>query len=225
MPTNSSDNPNHSTFLTPTPLETSVPLEASAPLDFRDETASTLPPKKPGAVPFSRTSQPQPQAGEPPIERDRVHQSDLSAETPPVGDQHRQGSLSPRQTKLYTPPNVIEEHVIQLLEERLVVDRKRRKIGEVIVRKEIETHIIEVPVRREKLIVEQVGSEKPLATIDLGQPVVNGDEAEQPSLQPTINGAFASIKAAIQFLETVASTHPTLADQTVRVNIQVENVG
>ena len=65
---------------------------------------------------------------------------------------------------------VDEETIIRLLEERLVVDSSKRKIGEVIVRKEIETRMVQVPVRREKLIVEQVSPEhKQLAEIDLGQ--------------------------------------------------------
>jgi len=41
---------------------------------------------------------------------------------------------------------VLEEEIIRLLGERLVVDRGKRKIGEVIVR-EIETRMIQVPVR------------------------------------------------------------------------------
>jgi stress response protein YsnF len=42
----------------------------------------------------------------------------------------------------------------------------------VVVRKEIETEIIEVPIQREKLIIEQVGDEpRTLAEIDLDDPV------------------------------------------------------
>jgi stress response protein YsnF len=64
--------------------------------------------------------------------------------------------------------SIVEEETIRLLEERLLVDRHRRKVGEVIVRKVIETHTVEVPVRREKLIVEQVSPEqKQLAVLDL----------------------------------------------------------
>jgi Domain of unknown function (DUF2382) len=62
------------------------------------------------------------------------------------------------------------EEVIPLLAERLVVDRRKRKVGEVVVRKVIETEVIEVVVRWEKLIVEQVSpSYKELAVIDLGK--------------------------------------------------------
>jgi Domain of unknown function (DUF2382) len=69
-----------------------------------------------------------------------------------------------------SPRQVAGEAVIPLLAERVVVDRQKRKSGEVVVRKVIETEIIEVQVRREKLIVEQVSpSYKELAVIDLGQ--------------------------------------------------------
>jgi uncharacterized protein (TIGR02271 family) len=76
-------------------------------------------------------------------------------------------------------PEVLEEELIRLLGERVVVDRSKRKVGEVIVRKEIETRMvqIQVPVRHEKLIVEQVSPErKKLAEIDLGQEEVTGIE-------------------------------------------------
>ncbi len=49
----------------------------------------------------------------------------------------------------------IEEDIIRLLGERLVVERSKRKIGEVIIRKEVETRMIQIPVRREKLIIEE----------------------------------------------------------------------
>jgi stress response protein YsnF len=69
-----------------------------------------------------------------------------------------------------SPSQVLAEEVIPLLAERVVVDRQKRKSGEIVVRKVIETEIIEVEVRREKLIVEQVSPEyKELAVIDLGQ--------------------------------------------------------
>ncbi|MCY7336319.1 MAG: DUF2382 domain-containing protein, partial [Chamaesiphon sp.] len=55
----------------------------------------------------------------------------------------------------------LTEEVFSLLEERLIVNLSRRKLGEIVIRKEIETQIlqVEVPVQREKLIVEQVSPE------------------------------------------------------------------
>jgi stress response protein YsnF len=68
--------------------------------------------------------------------------------------------------------NISAEEIIPLLSERVIVDRQKRKSGEVVVRKVIETEIVEVVVRREKLIVEQVSpSYKELAVIDLGQSI------------------------------------------------------
>jgi uncharacterized protein (TIGR02271 family) len=96
---------------------------------------------------------------------------------------------------------------IRLLEEQLTVNREKRKLGEVIVRKEIETRIVEVPVRREKLIIEQVGSEaKQLASIDLGEThdSVEIREAANASVPSVISGEFTSVRAASQFLQAIA---------------------
>jgi len=77
---------------------------------------------------------------------------------------------------------ILSPDIIRLIEERLVVDRSKRKVGEVIIRKEIETRIIQVPVRREKLIVEQVSPErKRLLEIDLGQAEIAGIELSEPA--------------------------------------------
>jgi hypothetical protein len=93
---------------------------------------------------------------------------------------------------------------IQLLEERLVVDLHKRKVGEVIVRKEIETRIVEVPICREILIVEQISPEfKQIAVIDLEQ----ADETEVApgnGFLPTVEAKFTSATAAIQFLKEIA---------------------
>lgn len=204
---NSSDNSNYPTFFDSTPLEASAPLETSASLDT-DKTALVSAPS---------LSPPQPLT-----DRDRGSQSMPPMELSSAASDDRKEKLFLRQSQ---PPIAPESgEVIQLLEERLVIDRKRVKIGEVIVRKEIETRMIEVPVRREKLIIEQVGSEmKQLATIDLGESVLNRDETESPISQPTISGEFMSIKAAMQFLETIAATQTELESHAVQIKILVEN--
>jgi hypothetical protein len=82
---------------------------------------------------------------------------------------------------------VISEEKISLLEERLIVNLIRRKVGEVVIRKEIETCLlqVEIPVRREKLIVEQLSPEyKRLAEIDLGQEPVLDESIVNPSQAP-----------------------------------------
>lgn len=64
--------------------------------------------------------------------------------------------------------NVVDENTIPLREERITVATHKRKVGEVIVRKEVETQMIQVPVRREKLIVERIdGGTRQIAEIYL----------------------------------------------------------
>lgn len=70
---------------------------------------------------------------------------------------------------------VRESHNISLLEEKLVVKRYRHKLGEVVVRKEVETRMIHLPIRREKLIVEKVGlATEHLTEVNLAEEQVNG---------------------------------------------------
>lgn len=68
----------------------------------------------------------------------------------------------------------VEEATIPLKAERLVIERERKKVGEVVVRKEVETEYIQVPVKREKLIIEQVGEEESirLAEIPLSEQII-----------------------------------------------------
>ena len=109
----------------------------------------------------------------------------------------------------YSPAaDIVEEEVIRLLEERLVVNMNKRKVGEVVVRKEVETRMVEVPVQYEKLIVEQVGEQpKRLAEIDLGQPEIPApaiSETPTSESQPTIKGEFTSPKTASLLLDAIA---------------------
>ncbi|MGL5193961.1 MAG: DUF2382 domain-containing protein [Chroococcales cyanobacterium] len=124
---------------------------------------------------------------------------------------------------------------IPLHEERLVVNRGKRKVGEVVVRKEIETRMIEVPVRREKLIVEQVSPEyKILSEIILGEPEgyrLASDEA--PEITPTasvmpqgegtnrVSGEFHSPEIAARILEEIGKRQPNGCAK-VRVELVVE---
>lgn len=126
---------------------------------------------------------------------------------------------------------VSEEQIIRLLEERLVVESSKRKIGEVIVRKVIETRMIQVPVRREKLIVEQISPEhKQLAEIDLGEEEISGvDLTEVERLEVTgfdssltVSGEFSSPKTASLLLNAIALERNHGCKQ-VRVTIAVED--
>lgn len=144
---------------------------------------------------------------------------------------------------------ILTEDVICLLEERLMVNIARRKIGEIVVRKEIETQVlqVQVPVRHEKLIVEQVSPEyKRLAEVDLGQTTVfdgailshrdyvNADTINNTlissdrenfasidpshSTQPTVYGEIDSPKAASALLQEIANMSSQDCE-TVRIEI------
>ncbi|MEH1834999.1 MAG: DUF2382 domain-containing protein [Nostoc sp.] len=126
---------------------------------------------------------------------------------------------------------VTEEQIIRLIEERLFVESSKRKVGEVIVRKVIETRMLQVPVRREKLIVEQISPEhKQLAEIDLGQGEISGvDLTEVERLEVTrfdsgltVNGEFSSPKIASLLLNAIALEQNHGCKQ-VRVTIAVED--
>ncbi|MHC5775403.1 YsnF/AvaK domain-containing protein [Nostoc sp.] len=126
---------------------------------------------------------------------------------------------------------VSEEQIIRLLEERLVVESSKRKIGEVIVRKVIETRMIQVPVRREKLIVEQISPEhKQLAEIDLGEEEISSvDLTEVERLEVTgfdssltVSGEFSSPKTASLLLNAIALERNHGCKQ-VRITIAVED--
>lgn len=117
---------------------------------------------------------------------------------------------------------------ISLLEERLAVRVDRHKVGEVIIRKEVETQIIEVPIRREKLIVEQIVPEhKQLATIDLitdrDTLIKINNEVSLTYSDPVVKGEFESVKLASQYLEAIASLSP-IGDTRVKIEIKVEDI-
>jgi len=128
------------------------------------------------------------------------------------------------------PTDVVEEEVIRLLEERLVINNQKRKVGEVIVRKEIETRMVEVPVQYEKLIVEQVGPEsKILAEVDLVQSIDSVNVSSETELQQTstnnnniVKGEFVSPKTASLLLDAIAKQKHHYC-QRVRVEIVLEN--
>lgn len=125
---------------------------------------------------------------------------------------------------------VLEEKLIRLLAERVVVDRSKRKVGEVIVRKEIETRMIQVPVRREKLIVEQVSPEqKQLEEMELGQESAAGFNLNETAISATnldskltVKGEFNSPKVSSLLLNAL-SMERRHGCKKVRVEIVVED--
>ncbi|MBL1175860.1 DUF2382 domain-containing protein [Pantanalinema sp. GBBB05] len=158
--------------------------------------------------------------------------ADLSPVTADIGDESTYSDATIPPEALISPDTIIPpdtvqpdtvDEAIELLEERLKVDYKRRKIGDVIIRKQIETRMIQVPVRYEKLVIEQVSPEqKPLAEVDLteGQPI----NVELPDImgQPTISGEFESPKAANYVLSAITKTLHHRCKK-VRVEIELED--
>jgi Domain of unknown function (DUF2382) len=134
-----------------------------------------------------------------------------------------------------TNSQIITENIenIRLLEERLVVDNIKHKVGEVIIRKEIEIRMVQVPVRREKLIVEQISPEhKQLAEIDLGEEEILGIELTQGETEKsevtswdsnlTVTGYFSSPKIASLLLNAIALER-NHGCQQVKLSILVED--
>jgi len=122
--------------------------------------------------------------------------------------------------------DIVDREVIRLLEERLVINRSKRKVGEVIVRKEIETRMVQVPIQWEKLIVEQVGDDpKVLAEIDLGEGSITGidlTEVKSDRHEPTVKAEFTSVQKASKILNSIAS-QPRHGCVKVRLELVLEN--
>jgi hypothetical protein len=124
-----------------------------------------------------------------------------------------------------------EEKIIPLLEERLSFEHKKEKIGEVIIRKEIATQMIEVPVRREQLIIEQVSPKhQQLAEVDLSYGEISGIDFINKEISEVtssdkgfiINGKFTSVKIASLLLNAIAQEE-NHGCQQINVTIVVEN--
>jgi stress response protein YsnF len=205
-------------------LEDSVPLEAVTPLE------SVTPVEAPVVklvrpVTTSVTNQASVEIS--PVAHGSIKQptpQSTSLDQISVSKQAKQPEMA--QSQLRAASDVVDERNIQLLEERLFVDRQKRKVGEVIVRKTIETQIVEIPIRRERLIVEQISPEhKELASIDLSKGHLDGVDLINTSQLPLPNAAsqttsdaaplspnaevisseFSSTEAAIEFLRAIAA--------------------
>ena len=102
-----------------------------------------------------------------------------------------------------------EIYQTSLLEERLKVNRRNQKIGEVVVRKEVETRIVKVPVKREKLIVERIGKNpERLTEVVIGEGKVNGFKYEEFDKSDTLHitkSHFIELQKAQDLLKAIAS--------------------
>ncbi|MEP0870501.1 YsnF/AvaK domain-containing protein [Trichocoleus desertorum AS-A10] len=203
------DSPNRSVLTHLSAAQMAQLPESSLPAT--GEAASSTLPSKPVTLPFESSSQLNSQQSSNSTSNPMESFTD-STPTSNSTPLPLQNSLEFDRVNDAAIPHVVEEEAIRLLEERLVVDRSKHKIGEVIVRKAIETQIVEVPVRREKLIVEQISPEhRQLAEIDLSQGDLTAVELANAmatdSQQGVVRGEFASPGAASQFLDAIAKTH------------------
>lgn len=96
-----------------------------------------------------------------------------------------------------------------LWQERLVVNRNRRKVGEVSLRKVTETQKIEIPIRSEKLVVESVETGDILAEVGLSNTRITEDELSSGDLSldyednHVVRGHLLKLKDATSFLEAI----------------------
>jgi hypothetical protein len=127
---------------------------------------------------------------------------------------------SPEENVVGASASEESDAMIPLLEEQLNVEYQRRKVGEVIIRKQIETRMVQVPVRYEKLVIEQVSPErKSLAEVDLSQGALDNIELTGVEQKPTVSGDFASPAVASQALDAIAKA---LQNRCKRVRIEIE---
>jgi Domain of unknown function (DUF2382) len=153
-------------------------------------------------------------------------------------------------TEVDSTSNILTQVSFSLLEERLRIELTQRKLGEIVIRKEIETQLVQVqvPVQREKLIIEQVSpAYKLLAEIDLGQPInsistvvdpISGnltsanssavefspqsEYSEQQITSPTVYGSTDSLRAASELLQALASL-PSHDCGAIRIEIALKD--
>ncbi|WP_319422237.1 DUF2382 domain-containing protein [Pleurocapsa sp. FMAR1] len=130
-----------------------------------------------------------------------------------------------------------ETYQISLLEEKLVVKRSKLKVGEVVVRKEVETRMVHLPIRREKLIIEKVGAtNEHLTEVDLGEGEINGvkfSELGNTNDIYQVQSGFISLEAVKQLLAKIdnlyqnesgagANIQPTDRSNSKNVKVRLE---
>jgi Domain of unknown function (DUF2382) len=145
-----------------------------------------------------------------------AHLKDALAESPLYDDCNMNSAHNEREL---SDPNAYH---ISLLEEKLRVNRSKQKIGEVVVRKQVETRIVKIPIRREKLIVERIGrNPERLTEVVVTEDKINGFKYEE--LQNTdglhiTKSHFLDVQTARELLEAVAHLS-SVGNARVRVEI------
>lgn len=119
-----------------------------------------------------------------------------------------------------------DEVTVPLLEERLLVNRSKRKLGEVIIRKKVKTHLVQVPVRKEVLIIEQIGSpNKQLTEIDLAESEVPGvvvNPSDNTEVNFVVRGELISPQVASEVLREIALEQQH-GCKKISIEIEVQN--
>ena len=115
----------------------------------------------------------------------------------------------------------LDEHQIKLLEEKLIVKRLKQKVGEVIIRKQIETRTIHLPIRREKLIIEKVGATtEHLVEVDLKEGQINGvkfsELTDTDDLYLTQSN-FVSLETAQRLLSEIGNR----GNQNIKIRLDI----
>ncbi len=97
---------------------------------------------------------------------------------------------------------------IALLEEKLLVKRRKRKVGDVIVRKQVETRMVQVPLRRETLIVERTGNNpERLTEVVISENQVNGFKYDELANQAQLSisrSNYIDLQTAQELLEAIS---------------------
>jgi hypothetical protein len=122
----------------------------------------------------------------------------------------------------YQQKEIRESQQIPLWAEKLTVNRRQRKVGEVVVRKQVETRMIQVPIKEEKLIIERIGENpEQLAEVVIGTSQINGVPSDKFSQTDTLHitkSHYLSIEMAQNFLKALALL-PSAANSTIRLEI------
>lgn len=118
--------------------------------------------------------------------------------------------------------NSPQAYQISLLEEKLQIARRKQKVGEVIVRKVVETKVVTIPIRREKLIVERIGNNPEILTeVVISEEKVNGFKYDELDDHDTFNiskSHFISFSEAQKLLADIEQLS-LVASSKVRLEI------
>lgn len=131
------------------------------------------------------------------------NQGDLNSQLP-----SNEYEINSTRDLLQEQSNSLEAHHISLLEEKLQVARRKVKVGEVIVRKQVETRIIKIPIRREKLVIERIGENPELISeVVIGEEKVNGfkyEELNQTNSLHITKSQFLKLQTAQDLLAAIS---------------------